>query len=80
MKHRPDSPFGTVNGDVRAFKEPTFRRTAGAAGDEQPRHDKVNAPVHERLRAFARRIDDRLLMHIEARVDEHRSARLAIEG
>jgi hypothetical protein len=48
--------------------------------DRSLRHDKVNAPVHERLRAFARRIDDRLLMHIEARVDEHRSARLALEG
>ena len=27
MKHRPDSTFGTVNDDVLAFKDPTFRRT-----------------------------------------------------
>ena len=26
MKHRPDSTFGTVNDDVLAFKDPTFRR------------------------------------------------------
>ena len=27
MKHRPDSTFGTVNDDVLALKDPTFRRT-----------------------------------------------------
>ena len=26
MKHRPDSTFGTVNDDVLALKDPTFRR------------------------------------------------------
>jgi len=48
--------------------------------DRSLRHDKVNAPIHERPRAFARRVDDRLLMHVEAGVDEHRSASLAVEG
>jgi HD superfamily phosphodiesterase len=27
MKHRPDSTFGTVNDDVLALKDPTFKRT-----------------------------------------------------
>jgi hypothetical protein len=27
MKHRPDSTFGTVNDDVLAFKDKSFRRT-----------------------------------------------------
>ena len=27
MKHRPDSTFGTVNDDVLALKDPSFRRT-----------------------------------------------------
>ena len=27
MQHRPDSTFGTVNDDVLAMKDPTFRRT-----------------------------------------------------
>ncbi len=26
MKHRPDSTFGTVNDDVLALKDPSFRR------------------------------------------------------
>ena len=26
MKHRPDSTFGTVNDDVLALKDPTFKR------------------------------------------------------
>src|SRR5215831_15385768 len=34
--------------------------------DRPLRHDEVDAPVDECLRAFARRIDNRLLMHIEA--------------
>ena len=27
MKHRPDTTFGTVNDDVLALKDPTFKRT-----------------------------------------------------
>ena len=27
MKHRPDSTFGTVNDDVLALKDPSFKRT-----------------------------------------------------
>jgi len=26
MKHRPDSTFGTVNDDVLAYRDPTFKR------------------------------------------------------
>ncbi len=27
MKHRPDTTFGTVNDDVLALKDPSFKRT-----------------------------------------------------
>jgi hypothetical protein len=44
------------------------------------RHDKVDASIDERLCAFARCVDNRLLMDVEARIDEYGNARLAVEG
>jgi hypothetical protein len=41
------------------------------------RYDEVDAPNQQRLCAFAGCVDDGLRMHVEARVNEDRNARLA---